>query len=361
MKQFDSLRAIAVLMVVVSHWFPNLSINKIGLGAIGVDIFFVLSGFLITRILIVEKINFLNNPNNFSRLQAIKNFTIRRSLRIFPIYFTLLFLLIVFNKILPNSVSQDFAWYFLYLQNILFCINQSWPGGKLSHLWTLAVEEQFYLIWPWVILFISQKWLLIAIIISFILGIASTYFLPFYISGMFAGLLATSCMHAFAAGGLLAYFNLFKNDYLIKKKYYIIVSSLLVLVYFSLSTIGFLNFVFDLRTSLSITMVGLLTIIIINPNSFLSSFSLGNPLLVFIVRISYGVYLFHNFIPLIFNSFLHFMTKKNVSFLYLAYVYELKNQTILFYLICFILLLIISFISFHYFELPIRNLKNKII
>ena len=90
-KQFDGLRAVAVLMVIVSHWFPNLSINKIGLGAIGVDIFFVLSGFLITRILIVEKIKHQDNPLKYSRLKAIKNFTIRRSLRIFPIYFALFY------------------------------------------------------------------------------------------------------------------------------------------------------------------------------------------------------------------------------------------------------------------------------
>jgi peptidoglycan/LPS O-acetylase OafA/YrhL len=158
-RQLDGIRAVAVLLVIVSHWFPGDVVGKFGFGAIGVDIFFVLSGFLITRILIVERLNFEINPSTHSRLKAIRNFMVRRSLRIFPIYYLLLVLLILFKDQFPNPVSLDWKWYFFYLQNILFYINKTWPGGKLSHLWSLAVEEQFYLFWPWIILFVSQRWL----------------------------------------------------------------------------------------------------------------------------------------------------------------------------------------------------------
>ena len=147
-KQLDGIRAIAVLLVIVSHWFPGGFASRYVLGSIGVDIFFVLSGFLITRILIAERLKFSAAPSTYSRLKSIKNFMVRRSLRIFPIYYLLLILLVLCANQFPNPVAQDWKWYFFYLQNILFYINQGWPGGKLSHLWSLAVEEQFYLFWP---------------------------------------------------------------------------------------------------------------------------------------------------------------------------------------------------------------------
>jgi peptidoglycan/LPS O-acetylase OafA/YrhL len=266
-------------------------------------------------------------------------------------------LLILFNNFLPNPVAQDWPWYFLYLQNILFYINQSWPGGKLSHLWSLAVEEQFYLIWPWVILFISRKWLLPAILISFILGIVSINLFPFYIGNKFTELLTVTCMQSFAAGGILAFFQLYKRDFLIRNKYYVLIPSLLLSIYISLSFFGVVSLVFDLRTAISISIVGILTTIIVKPNIFLSPFSLGNPILVSIGRISYGLYLFHNFIPLILNSFLHWNTKKNIKLPFLAYMEDYNNQNLLFFITSFILLIIISFISFYFFELPIKNLN----
>jgi peptidoglycan/LPS O-acetylase OafA/YrhL len=121
-------------------------------------------------------------------------------------------MLIVFKDQFPNPVSLNWEWYFFYLQNILFYIKQAWPGGKLSHLWSLAVEEQFYLFWPWIILFVSQKWLLKIMLSFFFIGIACVYLLPVLKPGYNADLLTPSCMQAFAAGGILAYCHIFKKN-----------------------------------------------------------------------------------------------------------------------------------------------------
>ena len=357
-KQFDGLRAVAVLMVIVSHWFPNLSINKIGLGAIGVDIFFVLSGFLISRILITEKIKYENSPNNYSRLNAIKNFIIRRSLRIFPVYYLLLFLLIFFNKFLPNPIAQDWPWYFLYIQNILFYINQSWPGGKLSHLWSLAVEEQFYLIWPWVILFISQKWLFKVIVFFFFIGIASVYFLSILNKGYNFDLLTSSFLQTFSAGGILAYFHIYNKHSFSKYNKVFMFLGLLACFHFIFINFGLLESVIDSRTIISIITVGLISLILVNSEAIYLRYILGNNPIVFIGKISYGIYLFHNFIPLLLNSFLHFMAKHSLVFSLLKYNTNLYEQGDYFYIICFVILFFLAIISFFLFESPINRVKK---
>jgi hypothetical protein len=105
-----------------------------------------------------QKIETLNDGTN--KLSIIGKFTIRRALRIFPIYYILLIVLILSRSILPNPVMQDWYYYALYIQNYLYYFRDAFPGGKLSHMWSLAVEEQFYLFWPWIIVFNNKKHLL---------------------------------------------------------------------------------------------------------------------------------------------------------------------------------------------------------
>ena len=136
----DGVRGIAILLVVFFHNFNFL--NYFLFGWLGVDLFFVLSGFLITDILIrgLGKENFL------------KFFYIKRVLRIFPIYFLLL---IVFLVIIPNLPSYDGhlkyytdnqIWLWTYLQNWLFAFKEQEFTNVLMHLWSLGVEEQYYII-----------------------------------------------------------------------------------------------------------------------------------------------------------------------------------------------------------------------
>lgn len=367
-KQLDGIRAFAVILVVVQHWFPNDFVLRFGFGAIGVDIFFVLSGFLITRILIVEQLNYELNPSTHSRLIAIRNFIVRRSLRIFPIYYLLLALLIFFKDRFPNPVFGDWQWYFFYVQNILFYINKAWPGGKLSHFWSLAVEEQFYLFWPWIILFVSQKWLLKILVAFFFIGVACVYLLPVLLKeynadllGYNAGLLTPSCIQAFAAGGILSYFHVSKVNTFSNYNKVFGILGLLAISYLILGYLEFLPLIIDLRTLISISTVGLISSVLYNPNSVYFKCILGNQPMVFLGKISYGAYLFHNFIPLLFNSFLHLLEKHNLSISVIKYNTDFYTQGNIFYFICFFILLFLATISFYMFERPINSLKQYFI
>jgi peptidoglycan/LPS O-acetylase OafA/YrhL len=168
-KNLDGVRAIAALMVMVFHFFQHVEpstkllniLTKVSVfGQTGVTLFFVLSGFLITRILLDTK----------ETTGYFKNFYLRRALRIFPLYY--LFLAITYY-VVPLIVNTPFGsfnqqiFYFTYLQN--FAITFNWDSVGPVHFWSLAVEEHFYLFWPVVVYLFSTK-NLSRVIIGIIIG-----------------------------------------------------------------------------------------------------------------------------------------------------------------------------------------------
>jgi len=150
--QLDAVRGVAILAVMLhnSGTFPRLFAQ----GWMGVDLFFVLSGFLITGILVDTK----------QSDRYFKNFYVRRCLRIWPLYYSALFFMFVLVPFLrPSEASTVFAarsspwWaYPLFLQNFLVP-TPTLATGLLGVTWSLAVEEQFYLVWPWVVRYCSYS------------------------------------------------------------------------------------------------------------------------------------------------------------------------------------------------------------
>jgi peptidoglycan/LPS O-acetylase OafA/YrhL len=165
----DGVRGIAILTVflydclqVPSGGLLNLVLRKASVaGWTGVDLFFVLSGFLITGILIDSR----GKPG------YLRSFFARRSLRIFPLYFLALAVTFIGVPMLAeywsparpvalrvNELSRDQFWFWTYLQNWRFAYRGHWPHENyLNHFWSLAVEEQFYLVWPFVVGYISTR------------------------------------------------------------------------------------------------------------------------------------------------------------------------------------------------------------
>ena len=141
--ELDGVRAIAAAMVILFHLAMHLGRvpRVIGFGQTGVDLFFVLSGFLITSILLKCRER---------SWDEVRRFYVRRTLRIFPLYYGYLTLAALLG--VPTAV-----WYWVYLQNIWISVGGSLTGP--GHFWSLAVEEQFYLAWPLVVLFLPRRWL----------------------------------------------------------------------------------------------------------------------------------------------------------------------------------------------------------
>lgn len=158
-KTFGSLngfRGIAVIMVIWHHtsakYYPD--IRFLGMGYLGVELFFVISGFLITTLLLREKAK----TGDIS----LKDFYMRRSLRIFPIYYAILLVYIaavlLFDRNTPAGIDfmGNLKYFLTYTSNWFVPLDQ--PRVIFYFAWSLATEEQFYVMWPSVEKFFSEKW-----------------------------------------------------------------------------------------------------------------------------------------------------------------------------------------------------------
>src|SRR4051812_38390961 len=163
----DGLRGFAILLVLLLHFTPmgeaSTKIGAIGkwiasAGGIGVDLFFVLSGFLITGILLDAK----GTPHFF------RNFYARRTLRIFPLYYGVLFVCFILVPLFhpfnaeEQQVAHEQGWLWLYGTNIRESMSGAdWPFHRgwisMDHFWSLAVEEHFYLVWPLAVFLLNRR------------------------------------------------------------------------------------------------------------------------------------------------------------------------------------------------------------
>ena len=154
MPSLDGLRGLAILLVLLYHYGSALNQDSfaehavkqvVAVGWTGVDLFFVLSGFLITGILLDSR----DSDNFFS------SFYLRRILRIFPLYYFsclfLFFVLPILNPAAPASSAGERTWYLTYLQNWTNVLVAGRLRGLAGHFWSQGIEEQFYIIWPWIV------------------------------------------------------------------------------------------------------------------------------------------------------------------------------------------------------------------
>jgi peptidoglycan/LPS O-acetylase OafA/YrhL len=157
-----------VLLVILFHIEPNPGDAPIITnGWIGVDLFFVISGFLITGILVDSE----------GRKHRLRNFFARRVLRIFPLYYLVLFVFFVVAPFFTTNpdilyADGDKAYYALYLQNLLLPLIEPGTGSSiyLSHTWSLAIEEQFYLVWPWLVILLPRRALIALLCLILVLA-----------------------------------------------------------------------------------------------------------------------------------------------------------------------------------------------
>ena len=163
MPVLDGIRGIAILAVLLFHFIApenrdglaNAAVSWLfSYGALGVDLFFILSGFLITGILYDSR----TDEHYF------RNFYMRRLLRIFPLYYGVLVIIFLVLPLIPELRGTEIiglrayqAWAWLYAVNIYLAIHGGWVLSYIEHFWSLAVEEQFYLIWPLAVWLLAAK------------------------------------------------------------------------------------------------------------------------------------------------------------------------------------------------------------
>lgn len=164
MPELDRLRALAIALVMLHH-LPAVIGRDLGLlqplsaaGWFGVDIFFALSGFLITGILL----------STVGRPSYWRNFYVRRALRILPLYYgflTLIFLSRALAPLIPPEMTPSPWWFYGFLSNFWYAQKSASTDLALEITWSLSVEEQFYLVWPLLVCWLRRRTLTITLVV----------------------------------------------------------------------------------------------------------------------------------------------------------------------------------------------------
>jgi peptidoglycan/LPS O-acetylase OafA/YrhL len=343
---FDSLRFLSFLLVFLRHSpVPEDSMLYYFSheGGIGVSFFFVLSGFLITYILILEKIN---NQGEI----PLKKFFKRRILRIWPLYYAMVifamctpFILGFFNISYSNEGYQP-NWFFTltFLENYVAMFTRQLPNvAPLTVIWSLCVEEHFYIFWGLAFYFISlknvPKLLVGCIIFSFIMQIV-------YEKYEINTLDLFTNIHYFAFGAIPAYLFVFKKNIIEKLslipavyKYLYAVSIISVIVIVSNT-----NLIPDLKVSsllFSVLFSGLILFTLGEKNVFKIS---DKSILAKLGKYTYGLYLIHT---ICISLFIKIGSKYDMNWIVIT-------------LLSFVSTVIFSALSYHLFEKQFLKLKN---
>ncbi|SHF83116.1 acyltransferase family protein [Flavisolibacter ginsengisoli] len=347
-KAFDSIRALAVFFVVFFHWVPgNVMKQYIPYGFNVIDVFYVLSSFLITQILLSARNK--AEKENIKLTNVFIWFFIRRTLRIFPIYFLYITLLSLFSK---DVESYEMKFLITYTPNIYFFKIQHW-NFTFSHLWSLGVEEQFYILWPWLILFLNKKWMPYVLAATAFTGIVCEYSVR---NNLFGQMLPYTCLDSLAMGGFLAWIFVEKPVAYLKKTHIILSAGFcMLLIVLIIQTLQQQWSFIIARESISFFGMWLINYIMYRSTlpeekqSF--KFLLESNTLMFIGKISYGIYLYHLVIPQIFRSYFKTLN----SFLPMEIGYYSEG---LIMVESFVTLLLISWLSWVLIEEKALELKK---
>ncbi|MEX4490506.1 acyltransferase [Haemophilus influenzae] len=344
--EIDGLRAIAVISVIIYH----LNESWLSGGFLGVDIFFVISGFLITGIIITEI-----QQNSFS----FKQFYTRRIKRIYPAFITVMALvsfvasaIFIYNDF--NQLRKTIELAITFLSNFYLGLTQGYfdlsaNENPVLHIWSLAVEEQYYLIFPLILILAYKKFreikalFIITLILFFIL--LATSFIPanfykevlhqpniYYLSNLrFPELLV---------GSLLAIYHNLSNKVQLSKQVNNILAILSTLLLFSCLFLMHNNIAYIPGITLILPCIFTALIIHTTSQNNIIKLCLSNKAIVFIGKISYSLYLYH----WIFIAFAYYITGSK----------QIQGITVL---IVVILTIIFSITSYYLIEQPIRKSK----
>ncbi|HVG42342.1 MAG TPA: acyltransferase [Chitinophagaceae bacterium] len=353
--QIDGLRCFCVLGVLLQHFVSHDITKYLYTANIGVDLFFLISGFLITEILINLK---LKNTVG----QALKIFYSRRILRIFPLYYLYWAILLLFFY---NQVKGTVGWGLLYAYNFYNINNTEIPMA--GHLWSLAVEEQFYMVWPLVLLLVPYKNLKMCLI-----GLlsASLIFLLFYFNPktyQFTYYHTFACSVSLLSGALLAYL---KKEHTQKLLNFLpklswtpllgLIGSLAICYLVSKQTIG-QGYLIFMRLFVCVAGFYVVGRMALKPFKGFAGKVFVNKAALFIGRISYGIYIYHLMVFLLLAPFIN----KAFEVIFNSSIFDNKilkyvkyNDTLFKFPVYTLIVIIVAAISYYLFEKRFLKLKK---
>jgi peptidoglycan/LPS O-acetylase OafA/YrhL len=311
----------------------------VGNMVIGVDVFFIISGFLITYLLLKEK--------ESSGSINLKKFYIRRILRIWPLYFFLIALspLVIWWTGIPNSECLSSI---LFVENFQI-IKEGMYHAPFGHLWSICVEEHFYLVWPLIIVFIPEKWF--PVVLGLIL-IMSAGFIVYVMSANYERPLFTIYYHtlsridALVIGAFIAYYYQTK-PFRVNMPFYISgIVYMVLIIALCITSAAFYNS--PLQAILKrYFFMALLAFVVISYNFNNNALQriTNNRLLQYLGKISYGIYMYTTFIIII-------LMVKIVPLFHITNVY-------VFTLMAILPGLLIPMLSYELLEKPFLKLKNR--
>jgi peptidoglycan/LPS O-acetylase OafA/YrhL len=347
-RPIDGLRGMAILLVVIYHFGINHFTRQFHIyfgGRIGVNLFFVISGFLITTLLIKEKIK--------TDKISMRYFFIRRILRIVPVVYLFLIVIIVLNYFYNFKISTlDFISSFLFLKNLPI----KGSGNLLTaHLWSLAIEQQFYFTFPFLLAANINRYFITAlsiVIIVPLLSIFGFYYTGFYHLNYFVQLVIRIMMYAFWNGPVMiligSVFSILVFKEIIKTervgKTYFAGACLFILAIVIQST-TFIYYHKYISEYLSVLLLGYCTVLSVKTDDLFASI-LKSRFLVSIGIISYSIYIWQElFIGLRpWEPWLSFWRG------YPLYLFTILK------LACMVT---IAFISFYFYESKFLKLKKR--
>jgi peptidoglycan/LPS O-acetylase OafA/YrhL len=344
----DGVRGCAILLVLLFHClktsvFPFSTLSEIGW--IGVDLFFVLSGFLITGILIDTR-----GCKNFLAI-----FIYKRILRIFPLYYLCLFIffitlfipkITIINFYLDKRFLNDIFYYLTFTQNILFSFRGWNESDILNHFWSLALEEQFYLFWPIIVMLFRNKNIILISVFLISISLITRNLNP---TNPFSYVFTFARIDALVIGSISAILIRTNIQLLNKYVHYTFVITLAIILFIIILThsvsLGNIAFIkcgytfFDIQFASLIILVFDTKRIGMFVNNIFSA-----KILTFLGKYSYGIYIYH------------WLLYRGV-YAYLEAKFNLPS-IFTFPFIGFVIL--ISFMSYHLYEKRFLKYKFKI-
>lgn len=350
----NGIRAIAALSVVISHitlHLSNFNLNPyifgraadgtpkgLLLAGYGVSMFFALSGFLITYLLLLEK-------EDRGKIN-IRFFYLRRILRIWPLYYLYMIIsLAVMHFSGPPVSSTTLLFYIFYLPNIPFILSTYIP--VMAHYWSLGVEEQFYIFWPWVIAKAKKNLNVIilgGIILLITLKLIARYCLPGQDHSIFYLSIHVTRFHCMLIGALSA--SLYKNNNTLFIK--ICTHKISQLVAWAIIAAAAVN-QFHFASVIDGEFLSVITVILIlgQATKVNRLINLQSKVPDFLGKISYGIYIYH---PLIIWGF-------SALFANIAITGVLKYLVI--YSSIITATIVTAYLSYTYFEKRFLKLKTN--